>query len=207
MLCIGRLVHHVGGRVAQHALDADIEDLMTPFASVAMLEKLALLRIAFCKAPVLSKASWRRISVMLSRRASGGVGEWLDCGFLDMVEFRVKHEDQAGFIWRGVSACTTPETVRPAASSARRGMASMVVTRASRAPALPLVAPLSGPAPAVVAQRAHAVRERVLAHLLRPRCDLWDQPAQVVVDRQYFVNAGAAAITGSLVARRAALCP
>src|SRR5947207_15375643 len=37
---------------------------MTPFSSVAMLEKLALLRIAFCKAPVLSKASWRRTSVM-----------------------------------------------------------------------------------------------------------------------------------------------
>jgi len=37
---------------------------MTPFSSVAMLEKLALLSIAFCKAPVLSNASWRRSSVM-----------------------------------------------------------------------------------------------------------------------------------------------
>ena len=30
---------------------------MTPFSSVAMLEKLALLKIAFCKAPALSNAS------------------------------------------------------------------------------------------------------------------------------------------------------
>src|SRR6267143_1833567 len=30
---------------------------MTPFASVAMLEKLALLKIALCKAPVVSRAS------------------------------------------------------------------------------------------------------------------------------------------------------
>src|SRR5687767_8030153 len=30
---------------------------MTPFASVAMLEKLALLKIARCRAPVLSNAS------------------------------------------------------------------------------------------------------------------------------------------------------
>jgi hypothetical protein len=36
---------------------------MTPFSSVAMLEKLALFRIASCKAPVLSKTSWRRTSV------------------------------------------------------------------------------------------------------------------------------------------------
>src|SRR5882672_7850437 len=30
---------------------------MTPFSLVAMLEKLALLRIAFCRAPVLSRIS------------------------------------------------------------------------------------------------------------------------------------------------------
>src|SRR4051794_19054690 len=39
---------------------------MTPFSSVAMLEKLALLKIAFCKAPVLSRASSRRPSVITS---------------------------------------------------------------------------------------------------------------------------------------------
>src|ERR1019366_4584428 len=36
---------------------------MTPFASVAMLEKLALLKIALCRAPTLSSASLRRTSV------------------------------------------------------------------------------------------------------------------------------------------------
>ncbi len=39
---------------------------MTPFSSVAMLEKLALLKMAFCKAPVLSTAALRRTSVMTS---------------------------------------------------------------------------------------------------------------------------------------------
>src|ERR1035437_3009115 len=39
---------------------------MSPFSSVAILEKLALLKIAFCKAPVFSRASSRRTSVMTS---------------------------------------------------------------------------------------------------------------------------------------------
>src|ERR1039458_8531320 len=39
---------------------------MTPFASVAMLEKLALLKIAFCKAPAFSRTSSRRTSVTIS---------------------------------------------------------------------------------------------------------------------------------------------
>src|SRR5712672_157918 len=53
---------------------------MTPFSSVAMIEKVALLRIAFCNAPVFSKASLRRTSVIGSaagplspRTASDGV--------------------------------------------------------------------------------------------------------------------------------------
>src|SRR5258706_9839341 len=37
---------------------------MTPLASVAMLEKLALLKMALCRAPALSRASCRRTSVM-----------------------------------------------------------------------------------------------------------------------------------------------
>src|SRR6185436_13645083 len=37
---------------------------MTPLSSVAMLEKLALFRIAFCSAPVLSSAASRRTSAM-----------------------------------------------------------------------------------------------------------------------------------------------
>src|SRR5512140_1946527 len=35
---------------------------MTPFASVAMLEKFALLKIALCRAPVLSRTSACRIA-------------------------------------------------------------------------------------------------------------------------------------------------
>jgi hypothetical protein len=53
------LVHHVGRRVAQHALGMrsapTLKIWMTPLASVAILEKLALLKIAFCRAPALSK--------------------------------------------------------------------------------------------------------------------------------------------------------
>src|SRR4051812_9422537 len=39
---------------------------MTPRSSVAMLEKLALLKIAACKAPALNRTSWRRTSVLTS---------------------------------------------------------------------------------------------------------------------------------------------
>jgi hypothetical protein len=37
---------------------------MTPFASVAMLEKLALLKMALCRAPVFRRASACRASVL-----------------------------------------------------------------------------------------------------------------------------------------------
>src|SRR5450759_463454 len=54
---------------------------MTPFSSVAILEKLALLKIAFCKAPVLSSASSRRTSVTTSTvpAASAEMAGSLDC--------------------------------------------------------------------------------------------------------------------------------
>jgi hypothetical protein len=39
---------------------------MTPFASVAMLEKLALLKIALCRAPALSSASSACLCAVLS---------------------------------------------------------------------------------------------------------------------------------------------
>jgi hypothetical protein len=38
---------------------------MTPFASVAILEKLALLKIARCRAPALSSVSSDRLGVVL----------------------------------------------------------------------------------------------------------------------------------------------
>src|ERR1017187_6964333 len=52
---------------------------MTPFSSVAMLEKLALLKIAFCSAPVLSRAASRRTSVTTSTvpaASSEMAGSW-----------------------------------------------------------------------------------------------------------------------------------
>jgi hypothetical protein len=39
---------------------------ITPFASVAMLEKLALLKIALCRAPALSSASSACLRAVLS---------------------------------------------------------------------------------------------------------------------------------------------
>ena len=39
---------------------------MTPFSSVAMLEKLALLKMAFCRAPALSSASSACLRAVLS---------------------------------------------------------------------------------------------------------------------------------------------
>ena len=47
------LVHNFGGRVTQHPFGADVEDLNDPFCVVAILEKLALLKIALCSAAVL----------------------------------------------------------------------------------------------------------------------------------------------------------
>src|SRR6202162_4390847 len=48
---------------------------MTPFSSVAMLEKLALLKIALCKAPAFSRASLRRTSVTTLSLLAAGMGE------------------------------------------------------------------------------------------------------------------------------------
>src|ERR1019366_5737835 len=52
---------------------------MTPFSAVAMLKKLALLKIAFCSAPVLSRAASRRTSVTTSTvpaASSEMAGSW-----------------------------------------------------------------------------------------------------------------------------------
>jgi hypothetical protein len=45
---------------------------MTPLASVAMLEKLALLKIALCRAPVLSSTSAWPASVGISSAVAAG---------------------------------------------------------------------------------------------------------------------------------------
>src|ERR1700687_2193105 len=45
---------------------------MTPFSSVAILEKLALLKMALCKAPVFCRASFRRTSVFCADKMEDG---------------------------------------------------------------------------------------------------------------------------------------
>src|SRR4030067_902241 len=62
---------------------------MIPFSSVAIIEKLALVRIAFCNAPVLSNAFWRRTSVLPCAlpASSARVGPF---SVSDMVDFREK---------------------------------------------------------------------------------------------------------------------
>src|SRR5947207_6997595 len=47
---------------------------MMPFSSVAMIEKLALVRIAFCRAPVLRSAFWRRASLPSALASSVRLG-------------------------------------------------------------------------------------------------------------------------------------
>src|ERR1039458_6494465 len=54
---------------------------MTPFSSVAILEKLALLKIAFCRAPVFSRASSRRTSVMTSTKPAPSSAKAATCPF------------------------------------------------------------------------------------------------------------------------------
>ena len=43
-----------------------LNNWMMPFSSVAMIAKLALVRIAFCSAPALSNIFWRRASAVSS---------------------------------------------------------------------------------------------------------------------------------------------
>jgi hypothetical protein len=48
---------------------------MTPFASVAMLEKLALLKIALCRAPVFRRAFVCRTSTHSALRSAVGCAD------------------------------------------------------------------------------------------------------------------------------------
>ena len=60
---------------------------MTPFASVAMLEKLALLKIALCRAPALSSAVFR----LLARGVVGADQQIADDGVLRVAQRRDGH--------------------------------------------------------------------------------------------------------------------
>src|SRR5438067_1913289 len=52
---------------------------ITPRSSVAMLEKLALLKIASCNAPVFSTTACRRVSLMTSRLPGSSASRTFFC--------------------------------------------------------------------------------------------------------------------------------
>src|SRR5208337_1556528 len=89
---------------------------ITPFASVAILEKLALLKIALCKAPVFSKVSWRRTSVMPSAEPSAGLRLRTTRSriFSNMIGLRENHK----MVWKQVLQTT----------STSRGLRSWLLT-------------------------------------------------------------------------------
>src|SRR4249919_383812 len=63
-----------------------LNNWMMPFSSVAIIEKLALVRIAYCKAPALSSAFWWRTSAVVSTAPAS----WAMVGssaILDMADF------------------------------------------------------------------------------------------------------------------------
>src|ERR1700730_10245036 len=64
---------------------------MTPLSSVAMLEKLALLKIAFCKAPAFSRTSLRPTSVTLLSlpTAASRVAESWFCAEITVIRFNL----------------------------------------------------------------------------------------------------------------------
>src|SRR5665647_3335021 len=63
---------------------------MMPFSSVAMIEKLALVRMAFCNAPALSNANALRASVARSPlAAASSPGGLPDC-ILNMTDSRIE---------------------------------------------------------------------------------------------------------------------
>src|SRR5665213_1488110 len=62
---------------------------MTPFASVAMLEKLALLKIALCRAPALSSASSVCLRTALPGPPVGPAGVFVPCSCLAMLAPRL----------------------------------------------------------------------------------------------------------------------
>jgi hypothetical protein len=71
LLQAGVFVLAIGGVSFPNADRMPRDALNTPFSSVAMLEKLALLKMAFCSAPVFNSASLRRISAPPSPEPAG----------------------------------------------------------------------------------------------------------------------------------------
>src|SRR6476620_6697571 len=74
---------------------------MTPFASVAMLEKLALLKIAFCRAPAFKGTSSACLREVTSRDPSSKTSRILVTSFpLAMVLPPVTYTGRCIPIWR-----------------------------------------------------------------------------------------------------------
>src|ERR1035437_5658434 len=86
---------------------------MTPFSSVAMLEKLALLKIAFCSAPVLSRAASRRTSVTTSTvpaASSEMAGSWYCADMSNLL--RAQNPSELSRIGQGRETHQNPDTFR-----------------------------------------------------------------------------------------------
>src|SRR5580692_9755202 len=72
---------------------------MTPLSSVAILEKLALLKIAFCSAPAFSNAASRRTSVTTSTGLAS-------CGNRVVIRSNPQPRDrETGIVENGPSRC------------------------------------------------------------------------------------------------------
>src|SRR5688572_6348668 len=69
---------------------------ITPVASVAMLEKLALLKIALCRAPVFSSALAWRTSMLASADSAvllwGGIWSWFHVRLTPALHRNLRHE-------------------------------------------------------------------------------------------------------------------
>src|SRR5580700_9724857 len=107
---------------------------MTPFSSVAMLEKLALLKMALCSAPALSSASSARLrgaaSSMAGTRTAGGTSVTGESrmGARDMVKIFLLPRGQCGGVM------TASEEAATAGSAARDDAPMKQKSRCDRIP-------------------------------------------------------------------------
>src|SRR5688572_28180221 len=123
---------------------------MTPLASVAMLEKLALLKIALCRAPVVSSASALRASTLASaasRWLLGRVGMLCGSRWMPSAVYfpRIASKLHVRQSSRHASLTMVGNFLYEISTEARVcDSAVQSVLRASGAPALPAQGPSSG---------------------------------------------------------------
>src|SRR5690348_10961043 len=89
---------------------------MTPCSSVAMIEKLALVRMAFCNAPAFSAARMMAESTGVSRSGAIRAGSPALPVVMDMVSFGVLLTVTKS----GAGVCTLPH-IRPKSGGRHRG--------------------------------------------------------------------------------------